>query len=949
MPEMSKKFVPKHYGDENPNPKLIKLVRKITDRIPAKIKGITTEDPEYWGFACIFEDELTKAESEMALDLMLAMKVRTKYKYDKLLTLAKIDTPEKQAEFDSLLEKLGVLGMLEYDYGDKYTKDGPIEGVIREGKENREYWIPLFVPGSAEYTNMNKGLMDRHPELAMFFERMTFLPLEHITAMVPPGGAGIGMHVIPVEKAISLENETLDIEHISYWLKKYEGHIGASMCSCRYGRKLLDEGCADDCNLWCIGVGDMADYCRETGKGIDVTYEQAMEILKRAEDNGFVHQITNIDGEGKIFAICNCNVNICNALRTSQLFNTPNMSRSAYRAHVDEESCVACGRCVEYCPAGAVKLGQKLCQKDGSKVEYPKQPLPDNNSWGEHMWSEDYRDKNRINTHETGTSPCKSACPAHIAVQGYLKMAAQGKYREALELIKRENPFPAVCGRVCNKRCEEACTRGKIDGAVSIDAVKKFIAEQDLKAEHRFVPEIVIASNMGRWQEKIAIIGGGPAGLSAAYYLATMGYYPTVFEKNERAGGMLTYGIPSYKLSKDVIDAEIEIMKEIGVEIKLNVEVGKDVTIEELRKQGYKAFYVAIGCQGGKLLGLDGEDSDNVTTAVEYLKTANCGQRKTEGRVVVVGGGNVAIDAARVARRSGAESVTMLCLEGEDIMPASKEEVEEAKADGVIVKNGWGPKAITAENGKATAITFRKCLSVYNDDGRFAPTYNDDETVEIECDEIIFAVGQTVEWGKLLENTKVVTNRAGYPEADALTYQTAEPDIFVGGDVFTGPKFAIDAIAQGHEVAESLHRFVQNGHMTIGRNRRQFNMLDTDNIMVECYDNSSRQTESIDTSIDGKGFEDNHLTLTEEQVKIETSRCLGCGASIVDLNRCIGCGICTTKCAFDAIHLKRDMPEASKMTVAEDKMGALLPHMIKRGFKILGNKDNVGKKLKEKK
>lgn len=714
MPEISKKYTPKHYGDKNPNPKLIKLVRKITDRIPAKIKGITTEDPEYWGFACIFEDELTKEESEAALDLMLEMKLRKKYTYPQMQSMAKATDETSKAKLDALLDKLGVLGMLEYDYGDRYTKDGPLPDTKRE-KENREYWIPLFVPGSAEYTNMNKGLMNRHPELAMFFERMTFLPLEHVTAMVPPGGAGVGMHVIPVEKAISMENESIDIEHISYWLKRYEGHIGASMCSCRYGRKLLDEGCADDPELWCIGVGDMADYCRETGKGRDVTYEEAMEILKRAEDNGFVHQITNIDGEGKIFAICNCNVNICNALRTSRLFNTPNMSRSAYVAHVDKDNCVACGRCVEYCPAGAVKLGQKLCRADGSEVEYPRQPLPDNNSWGEHMWSEDYRDKNRINTHETGTSPCKAACPAHIAVQGYLKKAAQGKYREALELIKRENPFPAVCGRICNRRCEDACTRGTVDEAVSIDAVKKFIAEQDLNAEHRFVPEIVVASNKGRWTEKIAVIGGGPAGLSCAFYLAQKGYYPTVFEKNERAGGMLTYGIPSYKLAKNIIDAEIDIMREMGVEIKLGVEVGKDVTLDELRAQGYKAFYIAIGCQGGKLLGLDGENAPNVTTAVEFLKTANCGGRKVEGRTVVVGGGNVAIDAARVSARSGAESVTMLCLEGRDEMPASKEEVEEAQADGVEIKNGWGPVRVICENGVATAVEFRKCVSVFDE------------------------------------------------------------------------------------------------------------------------------------------------------------------------------------------------------------------------------------------
>lgn len=945
MPEISKKYTPKHYGDKNPNPKLIKLVRKITDRIPAKIKGITTEDPEYWGFACIFEDELTKEESEAALDLMLEMKLRKKYTYTQMQSMAKATDEASKAKLDALLDKLGVLGMLEYDYGDRYTKDGPLPDTKRE-KENREYWIPLFVPGSAEYTNMNKGLMDRHPELAMFFERMTFLPLEHVTAMVPPGGAGVGMHVIPVEKAISMENESIDIEHISYWLKRYEGHIGASMCSCRYGRKLLDEGCADDPELWCIGVGDMADYCRETGKGRDVTYEEAMEILKRAEDNGFVHQITNIDGEGKIFAICNCNVNICNALRTSQLFNTPNMSRSAYVAHVDKDNCVACGRCVEYCPAGAVKLGQKLCRADGSEVEYPRQPLPDNNSWGEHMWSEDYRDKNRINTHETGTSPCKAACPAHIAVQGYLKKAAQGKYREALELIKRENPFPAVCGRICNRRCEDACTRGTVDEAVSIDAVKKFIAEQDLNAEHRFVPEIVVASNKGRWTEKIAVIGGGPAGLSCAFYLAQKGYYPTVFEKNERAGGMLTYGIPSYKLAKNIIDAEIDIMREMGVEIKLGVEVGKDVTLDKLREQGYKAFYIAIGCQGGKLLGLDGENAPNVTTAVEFLKTANCGGRKVEGRTVVVGGGNVAIDAARVSARSGAESVTMLCLEGRDEMPASKEEVEEAQTDGVEVKNGWGPVRVICENGVATAVEFRKCVSVFDENKRFAPVYDDSMTIEIPAENVIFAIGQAVVWGDLLKGSKVELGRGKYPSADKLTYQTAEPDIFVGGDVFTGPKFAIDAIAQGHEAAESLHRYVHHGHMTIGRNRREFAMLDTDNIKVENYDNASRQSAPVDTSLDSKSFEDNHGTLTEEQVKIETSRCLGCGASIVDPNKCIGCGICTTKCAFDAIRLHRDMPQASTMCVAEKKVGALLPYAVKRGFKILGNRNNVGKQVK---
>ena len=938
MPEMSKRYVPAHKGDKNPNPKLLKFVRKVTDRIPAKLHGVTTDDPEYWGLACIFEDEMDPQTRESALDLLLdvisskPMKVREHHTYSQLVEWNhKKHYTSGDEEFDALLDKLAYFGMLEYDYGNKYTDDGPVPGAGYERKD-REYWVPLFVPGSAEYTNMNKDLMDRHPELAMFFERMTFLPLEHVTAMVPPGGAGIGMHVIPVEKAISMENQSIDIEHISYWLKRYEGHIGASICSCRYGRKKLDEGCADDYEDWCIAVGDMADYCVETGRGRSVTYDEAMEILRRAEANGYVHQITNIDGEGKIFAICNCNVKICNALRTSQLFNTPNMSRSAYVAEVDKSACVACGRCVEYCPAGAVKLGQKLCTSAGEK-QYPRQVLPDAARWGKHMWSEDYRDRNRINCYPSGTSPCKTACPAHIAVQGYLKKAAEGKYTEALELVKRENPFPAVCGRICNRRCESACTRGTIDEPVAIDAVKKFIAEQDMNQERRFVPEIVVASNRGRWKEKIAIIGGGPSGLSCAYYLATMGYYPTVFEKNPQPGGMLRYGIPSYKLSKDVIDAEINIMREIGVEIRTGVEVGKDVTLDELRAQGYKAFYVAIGCQAGKLPGVPGQELDGVSTAIDFLHDANTGGKTLTGRVVVVGGGNVAIDAARVAKRSGASEVTMLSLETEDIMPASPEERTEAREDGVTINPGWGPAEVLGQDGKVCGIRLKRCLSVFDKQKRFSPEFDETQSLSLDTDMVIFAIGQTVQSKGLFEGSKVEFFRGVYPVGDKLTLQTAQEDIFVGGDCLTGSKFAIDAIATGKEAAESLHRYVQHGHMTIGRNRRDFIELDKSDIRVESYDNSSRQTAG---NAEGrKPFEEYHLTLTEEQVRKETARCLGCGASVVDPNRCIGCGICTTKCAFDAIHLHRSKPECSTMVQAEKKAGAILPYALKRGVRIL--------------
>ena len=903
--------------DEKPREKILKLGQKITDRIPAKLRPLTVDDPEYWGLAGLITDEMA--------DVALKMKVR------KPMTLPQLvkATGKSAEELEPLLYQMSYVGLLEYNWENE--------------RHEKQYVLPMFVPGSAEFFNMQKSQIQDHPEVTAFFERMTFLPLEHITAMVPPGGAGIGMHVIPVEKAIETENQSVDIEHISHWLKKYDGKYAASPCSCRMSRARMGEGCGDDPEDWCIGVGDMADYLVETKKGHYVDYDEVMRILKRAEDNGFVHQITNIDGENKIFAICNCNVNICNALRTSQLFNTPNMSRSAYVAHVTPENCVACGRCVEYCPAGAVKLGQKLCTTHGP-VEYPRQELPDRVKWGPEKWDIDYRDKNRINCYDTGTAPCKTACPAHIAVQGYLKMAAQGRYTDALALIKRENPFPAVCGRVCNRRCEDACTRGTVDQAVAIDEVKKFIAQKDLEAATRYVPPINPPSNRGGFAEKIAIIGAGPAGLSCAYYLAEKGYHPTVFEKNKKPGGMLTYGIPSYKLEKDVVEAEIDIIRQMGVEIRCGVEVGKDVTLDALRAQGYKAFYVAIGCQGGRKAGIPGEDAPNVVTAVDFLHKVNEGEKiSLDGKIVVVGGGNVAIDVVRSGLRCGAAAADMYCLEAREQMPATPAEVAEAEEDGASVHCGWGPKEILTKDGRAVAVVFKRCVSVYDAEGKFAPTYDDNDTVTVECDHVFLSIGQSIQWGGLLDGSRVELGRGGRAVADALTYQTAQPDVFVGGDVYTGPKFAIDAIAAGKEGAVSIHRFVQpNTSMTIGRNRRDFIQLNKDDLALESYDTTARQTAGMAQDIDyHHSFRDGHLTFTEEQVKKETARCLGCGASVVDPNKCIGCGVCTTKCEFDAIHLSRERPECSTMVRSEDKFKAILPYMIQREIKIrFGKKDD---------
>ena len=746
------------------------------------------------------------------------------------------------------------------------------------------------------------------------------------------------MHVIPVEKAIEMENESVDLEHISYWLSKYEGKYAASPCSCRRSRLTHNEGCADDPEGWCIAIGDMADYVVETQKdGRYITKEEALDIFRQAEENGFVHQITNIDGKDKIFAICNCNVNVCYALRTSQLFNTPNMSRSAYIAKVEKQNCVACGKCVEACPAGAVKLGQKLCDKEGCEITYPRIPLPGDQPWGEHMWSHNYRDTNRINCYDTGTAPCKTACPAHIGIQGYLQLAKEGRYEDALALIKKDNPLPAVCGHVCNRRCEDACTRGTIDEAVAIDEVKRFIAERDLNAETRFIPKKTIPSLKGGFKEKIAIIGAGPAGLSCAYFLALTGYKPTIFEKNAEPGGMLRYGIPSYKLEKDLLAAEIDVIRQLGVEIRCGVEVGKDVTIEDLREQGYKGFYAAIGCQRGRKPGISGENAEGAYTAVDFLRKAGGSESfPLEGDVVVVGGGNVAIDAARVSSRCTDAKISMFCLETREKMPASNEEIEEALEEGIELNCGWGPKEILEEDGHVRGVVFKKCTRVFDAQGRFSPEYDENDTVTVPCRHVIFSVGQAIDWGHMLDNLHVELRPNGGALANKLTYQTSEPDIFVGGDVYTGPKFAIDAIAAGREGAVSLHRYVhENCTLTIGRNRRDFIELDKENIKVETYDSSSRQIPpKADVKEQAKTFRDLSQSLSEEQVKKETSRCLSCGASVVDPNKCIGCGICTTKCMFDAIHLHRELPGASVMHTSEEKLKYILPNMVKQSIKV---------------
>ena len=845
-------------------PKIVKLA-KMVGGIAGVMNKIEEESPEYMALECVVSDE----QADVALTMGLRKPRTVEYVSKKC--------NKSIEETHKILMELAVIGVCKVWHED---------GV-------ELFWVNIFAPGMLEMMVNNREQLEAHPQIGKAFELYTRTRLAPMTPMLPEGMAM--MRVIPIESALVGVEGVEPWEKLSSYLDKYDT-FSVSDCSCRASRRHIDEGCGHLETEMCIQMGSGAEYYIKTGRAREITREEAKEIIHNAEQLGMMHEMPHTEELGEAFAICNCCGCSCFSMRVASMFKTPDAIRSNYTAKVNPKNCVACGQCVENCPVNAIQLGQKLCAKI---------PLPEKKerTARDHMWSIkdynlDYRE-NRQNVCEEGTSPCKTACPAHIAVQGYIKLASQGKYMEALELIKKENPFPAVCGRICPHGCESECTRGEIDEPIAIDEIKKFIADQELDSDKRFIPE-----RRHEYGKKIGIVGAGPAGLSCAYYLAIDGYKVTVFEKEDKLGGMLTLGIPSFRLEKDIVEAEIDILKEMGVEFKTGVEVGKDITLDDLRKDGYEGFYLAIGAQGGRKLGIEGEDADGVITGVEFIRNVNLGKDvKLPRRAIVIGGGNVAIDVARTASRTGATDVKMFCLESREEMPALVEEIEETLEEGITIGNGWGPKRIVIENGKVTGVEFKKCTSVFNSDGRFAPEYDENDTMIVETDVVLLSIGQSIEWGSLLDGSKVELNRNNTAKADGLTYQTAEKDVFVGGDAFTGPKFAINAIAAGKEAAISLHRFVQPGQsLTLGRDRREYHMFDKDNVVIEGFDNVPRQR--IGHNPEAKNsFKDDRVTFTEEQMKKETERCLGCGAAKVDAYMCVGCGQCTTKCKFDAIQL----------------------------------------------
>ena len=843
-------------------PNILALASKISLE-SLTYTGITYGDPEYRILDPIVDDDMCS--------VMMRMRLETDFSAEDLAkkTRKSLDFVQTQC--------------------DKLVKAGVIRTRVRSGVLC--YYYPIWVPGIMEGILSNREQCDAHPELGACFEEYTRI---RVGMLAPMLGNGVNfMRVMPVMSAIENDTHKASYDEISTLIEKAWA-ISVGPCSCRRSRRLMGEGCGHLEEDMCLYLNDNAISFSKNGEHRLITKEEAYEILRRAEDNGLVHEVNQALGFDDVTAICNCCGCSCYALRIAELFRSPNGVSSNFIARVDKDKCVACGQCVENCQTNAVRLGQKHCLTDShiSDAYASDKEIP----WDKKSYNIDYR-TTRTDTMPSGTAPCKAECPAHVPVQGYIKLAAQGRYTEALELIKKENPFPAVCGRICNKACEDACTRGSVDAPIAIDDIKKFIAGKDLEAEHRFVPKMV--NQTGKpYEEKIAVIGSGPAGLTCAYYLALKGYPVTVFEKEKELGGMLTLGIPSFRLEKDVIRAEIDILRDLGVQFKTGVAVGTDITLDALRAEGFKAFYLAVGASRGAKLRCPGEELPGVMTGIDFLRAVNLGEAPAIGTsVAVIGGGNVAIDVARAAVRLGAE-VTVVYRRDRDSMPAADDEIAEAAEEGVSFRFLASPAEILGD-GKEETLRI-EIMELRGGKPAGTGVY---ETMNVSA--VISAVGQEIE----LNGISVDTGAKGTVTVSLPSFQTSEADVFAGGDVVTGPKFAIDAIAAGKEGAISIHRYVHPGQsQVIGRDHRDYKAMNpaTAGVAIDGFDTAPRQKASGGSAKDAeKTFRDLRGTLTEEQLKTETRRCLDCGTAVVDESLCVGCGICTTKCKFDAIRLEK--------------------------------------------
>jgi formate dehydrogenase beta subunit len=544
--------------------------------------------------------------------------------------------------------------------------------------------------------------------------------------------------------------------------------------------------------------------------------------------------------------------------------------------------------------------------------------------------------------------PCMQACPVHTQAGRYVSLIAQGRYEEAYRYARVPNPFASICGRVCGHPCEPACRRGQFDMPISIRALKRFVTERH-GPESRNPIDVYPEKPRALRPEKIAIIGSGPAGMSAAHDLALLGYPVTVFEAAAVPGGMMHLGIPEYRLPRDVLQAQIREILELGPELRLNMRLGRDFSLADLRRQGYKAVLLAFGLHRSRDLNLPGHELDGVVKGIDFLLNVNLGYRFSIGKqVVVIGGGNVAIDVARTAMREqqqklvtdiagvvlpdqlnpsemdvamkefmdvsrqalrmGAREVHLVCLESREEMPASEEEIEEGLLEGIRMRPSLGPKQFVGQNGKLTGLEVIHCTSVFDAQHRFSPTFAPGTEAIIPCDTVILAIGQASDLSFLTPADGIEATRQGTLKIDPATLMTTAPGIFAAGDIAFGPRLIINAVADGKKAAEEIDKFIRGPEWKPKPKYVQITVLDHHK-MAEQYDEYSRLAVPVIPLDRRTGVAEVETGFTEEQARREASRCLQCWINTIfegteaNGSECILCGGCVDVCPENCLQL----------------------------------------------